>query len=193
MNQVYDVNTNSTVQSLDLNQNSKGPLKKFKQFFLLIRLTFVLMKGRLFKLLKTSNKTASLNITRKKKTGLSKFSSYVGSQITSPRFIARMVLIVFSLYFVRRMHSFYKSMVTEISYSSFLRLITSTPERISDLQITPTSFTFFLDGRAAFSRNVALSPTMVDKLMAAGIEFSSAASPLNILGIIFLFYNYIIS
>ena len=56
-----------------------------------------------------------------------------------------------------------KALIVEIPYSSFLKVIGSAPERISELEVSSTSFSYLLDGRAAVTRTVPLAPAMVDR------------------------------
>lgn len=83
--------------------------------------------------------------------------------------------------------AFTKSLTTELSYTSFLKLISSAPERVAGLRVTPSAFMFRLDGKSALTRMVNLEPSVMDKLLSSGIDFAALPAPTNVLGLIWTF------
>ena len=142
---------------------------------------------RLFKRSGTKPAQSSSKIgSRKLKKGgiVDIFSKVLLARMKSPRFWIQVTALIASVVLVRASIKTYSSLVTEVSYSSFLNLVSKSPERISNLKVTPFQFSYLLDGRqAAFSRSVQIPTPMVDRLLAAGIEFSAASSPINIFGL----------
>ena len=83
--------------------------------------------------------------------------------------------------------AFTKSLTTELSYTSFLKLISSAPERVAGLRVTPSAFMFRLDGKSALTRMVNLEPSIMDKLLSSGIDFAALPAPTNVLGLVWTF------
>jgi len=80
-----------------------------------------------------------------------------------------------------------KASTLEVSFASFLRLLSIAPSRIGNLRVTSNSFMYLVDGKRAITRIVHLEPNVLDKLMAAGIDFAAPPSPTNYLGLIWTF------
>ena len=80
-----------------------------------------------------------------------------------------------------------KSTTLEVSFASFLKLLSIAPTRIGNLRVTSNSFMYLVDGKRAITRIVHLEPNILDKLMAAGIDFAAPPSPTNYLGLIWTF------
>jgi AAA+ superfamily predicted ATPase len=80
-----------------------------------------------------------------------------------------------------------KSITLEVSFASFLKLLSVAPSRIGNLRVTTNSFIYLVDGKRAITRIVNLEPNIMDKLMAAGIDFAAPPSPTNYFGIIWTF------
>lgn len=83
--------------------------------------------------------------------------------------------------------AFTKSLTTELSYTSFLQLISIAPERVAALRVTPGAFMFRLDGKLALTRMVNLEPNVMKKLIASGIDFAALPAPTNVLGLVWTF------
>lgn len=112
------------------------------------------------------------------------FKKVLLSRMKSPRFWVQLSALIASAILVRTSIRAYSSLVMELSYSSFMNLISKSPERISNLKVTPFQFSYLLDGQqAAFSRSVQIPPSMIDRLLASGVEFSAASPPINIFGL----------
>jgi ATP-dependent Zn protease len=80
--------------------------------------------------------------------------------------------------------SYTKSLTTEISYADFLKLLKSHPDKIDALKVSATSFSFMLEGRQMVSRMVNLNPDLLDRLVLSGVNFTAAATPVNVLGLL---------
>jgi hypothetical protein len=179
-----NISTNVTVvdsEALSPPQKSNGgPLKKFNSLILSLTSTLRLF---LYKLVNQPPAVNSLSNARKGKSALGeKWRANVMKKLSSRRFWLQTVFLGLSLCFVREVTIVLRSMVTEISFSNFLNLLSQSPQKIKNLKITPTTYIYLVDGRPCISRAVPVSPAMLDRLVASGVDFSAAASGLNILG-----------
>lgn len=101
------------------------------------------------------------------------------------KFWIRFLVIIFSFIMSRRYMAFTKSLITEIPYTAFLKLISTAPERILSLKATPSIFSFLLDGKTSITRIVNIDPLVMGKLISSGIDFEAPPEPTNILGLIY--------
>mmetsp|Transcript_12785 Transcript_12785/g.12435 ORF Transcript_12785/g.12435 Transcript_12785/m.12435 type:complete len:551 (-) Transcript_12785:8-1660(-) len=99
-------------------------------------------------------------------------------------FWPRLFMLIFSFTMLRRYLAFTKSLTTEIPYTAFLKLISTTPERVLGLKVNPSLFTFQLDGKSALTRIVNLEPTIMGRLLSSGVDFEAPATPTNVLGLV---------
>jgi hypothetical protein len=72
-----------------------------------------------------------------------------------------------------------KNKVTEIAYSTFLRLVSQYPEKIKQVRVTPNEILFHFDGLRALTRTVPMETSLMNKLLDSGIEFYSPPSQKN--------------
>ena len=81
--------------------------------------------------------------------------------------------------------SYKKSLVTEVAYSTFLKLIKDYPEKITRVCVSgPGEIIFALDGLKVITRSVSLEPQIVGELMDKGIEFYSPKPSANVIGFV---------
>lgn len=160
----------------------RGPFAQIKKVLLLFATVVKVMIGKI--LPSSGNKTVNnaFDTSRKRRNSFEKLGYLLYLQLTSRRFWIQLIFLFSSFSILSKILRFSRSLVTEVSYSSFLKLVSSSPGRISDLKISPSQFSYLLDGRSSFTRPVPLAPAMVDLLVSKGLEFSSPASPINLIG-----------
>ena len=91
---------------------------------------------------------------------------------------------LFCLYSVQRYSKYASSLTTELSFAAFMQMLGENPERVKNLKVTSTSFFFLLDGKSrALTRVVPIEASILDKLLASGVDFTAPVSPKNIVGI----------
>lgn len=76
------------------------------------------------------------------------------------------------------------SLLTEISFANFLKLLNESPEVISRVRASPSMLSFVIDGKSFFTRVVNLPIPILDKLIASGVNFHAPAPPKNIFGML---------
>lgn len=92
---------------------------------------------------------------------------------------------VAALVVVQRHLKYIASLTTELSFSSFMTLLKSNPERIHGLKVTADSFMFLLDGKSrVLTRVVPVEANLLDKLILSGVDFSTPSSPKSVLGLV---------
>jgi len=140
----------------------------------------------------SSNKTVNgaFDTSRKRRGSFEKLRQLLYLQLTSRRFWIQLIFLFSSFSIFSKILRFSRSLVTEVSYATFMMAIDASPELISDLKVSPSQFSFLLDGRSSFTRPVPLAPSMIDKLVSKGIDFSSPASPINLIGKFIYFYIF---
>ena len=112
----------------------------------------------------------------------------ISSLLRQRKFWIRMVIASTSFVLMKRYLAFTKSLTTEVSYAAFLKLMSTSPERIVALKITPSAFFYRLDGtKCALTRAVSLDPWIMGKLAASGIDFAAPPTPANVLGLLVTF------
>eukprot|EP01035_Chromulina_nebulosa_P001528 gene1528-2051_t len=93
------------------------------------------------------------------------------------KWVVRSVLLTGLLVLLKRVIAFANSLVLEISFANFLKLLKESPERIKHLQVSATDFHFSIDGkRLAMSRIVNLEDSVMQRLLDAGVDFHAAPS-----------------
>ena len=95
--------------------------------------------------------------------------------------------IAFVTFGITRYMAFTKSLTTELSFTTFLSLLTVAPERVAGLRVTPSAFMFRLDGKSALTRMVTLDPAVMNTLLASGVDFAALPAPTNVLGLLWTF------
>lgn len=96
--------------------------------------------------------------------------------------IVRATIISILLLLVQRYIVYAKSLVTEISFANFLKLLEVSPERVQNLQVTSSDFLFQLDGkRSAMARIVNVEEPIMRRLIAAGVDFSASPNSMSLL------------
>lgn len=115
-----------------------------------------------------------------------KFLFVLSELVKLPKFWIQLSLLCVSVA-VTKYLAFTKSLTTELSYTSFLKLITAAPERVAGLRVTPSAFMFRLDGKSALTRMVTLEPVVMSKLLSSGIDFAALPAPTNVFGLIWTF------
>lgn len=160
----------------------RGPIEKLKRFLFLLTSTMTIIFKKIIP--SSGNKTvnSAFDTSRKRRGTFEKLIQLLYLQLTSRRFWIQMIFLFSSFSIFSKILRFSRSLVTEVSYSSFMKLVSSSPQRISDLKVTPSQFSFLLDGRSSFTRPVPLAPAMVDLLVSKGLDFYSPASTLNFVG-----------
>ena len=160
----------------------RGPVEKLKRMLLLFTSIMVVLFRKIVP--SSSNKTVNgaFDTSRKRRGTFEKLRQLLYLQLTSRRFWIQMIFLFSSFSIFSKILRFSRSLVTEVSYSSFMKLVSASPQRISDLKVSPSQFSFLLDGRSSFTRPVPLAPSMIDLLVSKGLEFSSPASPMNFIG-----------
>jgi len=103
---------------------------------------------------------------------LLKLADMLGAIIQTKLFWARISVGFFSGGLLRKYLAFTRSLTTEVSFPAFMDLLSKHPEKVQRLRVTATSFLFTLDGKHALTRMVTVSPHIMDKLLASGVDFS---------------------
>jgi ATP-dependent Zn protease len=174
----------------------KGPFRFIKRIALLTMLLIKLNSlkalsgvssaiGAVKKVIKDPKSSPNSKVSHSKKSKLnSKIIQNLGAIIKKPRFWIQLFAAGFSFTIFRKYLAFTKSLTTELSYATFLNLISTAPERVASLRVTPSSFMFLLDGKSALTRMVKVDPLVMTKLLASGIDFAAPPTPTNVLGIL---------
>jgi hypothetical protein len=166
--------TNSSIPlNLQKENPNRGILGRIRMTamltFLLLRQIFDRVQKGLKQTLKLSsltnrNKAESSNNRSSEITMLQRFLTFK-RRFTSRSFLIQFSAALFLLIVFQIVLPKLKSLVTEVSYSSFLNLLASSPQRITHLRAGPSQFTFLLDGKAAAARVVQLPPSIIDRLV----------------------------
>jgi hypothetical protein len=77
-----------------------------------------------------------------------------------------------------------KNRVTEVAYSTFLRLVTQYPDKIKQVRVTSNEIMFNFDGLRALTRTVPLETSLMNKLLDSGIEFYAPPSQKNAMALV---------
>ena len=99
----------------------------------------------------------------------------------------RLAFLASISYFLNRYSMYKKSLVSEVAYSTFLKLVAQYPEKIKHVRVGPSEIMFALDGLKAVTRTVSLEPSLLNKLLDSGIEFYAPRPSANILGLVWTF------
>lgn len=111
------------------------------------------------------------------------FSSLV-SILGQPSFWYRAIALVMATLYLRGYMRYVQSLTLEVPYSSFLRVVQTAPERLSTLRITPSSYTFLLDGKNALTRPVDVDSSLLALFLKSGLDFYAPAASVNYIGLI---------
>lgn len=191
--QNYVSNTGNKPQP---DQPKSGPFRFIKRIALLTMLLIKLNSlkaisgvssaiGAVKKVIKNPKSSQNSKASNSKKSKLnSKILQNLGAIMKKPRFWIQLFAAGFSFTLFRRYLAFTKSLTTELSYATFLTLISTAPERVASLRVTPSSFLFLLDGKSALTRMVKVEPIVMNRLLASGIDFSAPPTPTNVLGLL---------
>lgn len=168
--EIIDLNNSKNDNTRKSPLNNKGPLGFMKNvimlFVLIIKsvllkiqlyiLKFVIaIKNRFLSLQSKVTSTATDNkkiVMMKKNKKTSKITTNLITLLKQKKFWIRFIGGSFLFIMVKKYVIFSKSLTTELSYSTFLKLLKNTPERINGLKVTPDSFIFRLDGKLAITR-----------------------------------------
>jgi cell division protease FtsH len=108
--------------------------------------------------------------------------------LTNRVFLIRLAIAVGSVTGLRYYLRYVESLTTKVSYPKFLDLISTAPDRVSNLKVTANEFQFLLDGKAAVSRIVNVAdPNVLQKLLASGLDFTAPPGEFNVLGFVWTF------
>jgi len=198
----YSVNSTSIESFVDESESMsafsnkpprRGPMDKLKRILLLFTSIMAVLFRKIIPSSSSSNKTVNgaFDTSRKRRGSFEKLRQLLYLQLTSRRFWIQLIFLFSSFSIFSKILRFSRSLVTEVSYATFMMVIDASPELISDLKVSPSQFSFLLDGRSSFTRPVPLAPSMIDKLVSKGIDFSSPASPINLIGKFISIYIYI--
>jgi cell division protease FtsH len=176
-------------------QPKRGPLKGIRELVVFVGLLMKVARlkvkvetkkvyRKLFGGAEDKSGNSDMNRRRKGKGFLMKAKILLTNRV----FLTRSALAMGSVAFLRWYLRFVDSLTTKVSYSSFLNLLSDTPNRISNLRVTANEFQFLLDGKAAVSRIVNVAdPNVLQKLVASGLDFSAPPGEFNVLGFIWTF------
>lgn len=110
---------------------------------------------------------------------LSVFVTQLRSMFSTPIGVLRFALSVMFLTIIQVSRAKSRVKVMELSYATFLKMLSETPELISKLTISSGAFHFQVQGRKAFARAASLSEPLLSRLLASKVDFSVAAPPTN--------------
>lgn len=87
------------------------------------------------------------------KTNVLKFLFYqLKSTLSKPQNIIKLIIFFCSMIYIPKYLNFQKSLITEITFSNFMSILNSSPERIKYIKVTPSMFLYILDGTRAITR-----------------------------------------
>eukprot|EP01041_Mallomonas_annulata_P013033 gene13033-27509_t len=186
------LNVNTTSTKIVRNRNGSGPVKRVSEIFvILVKLTFLKFEIFALRMAKALNlPIGSRSIFRNMSTftgPLQKVFMRLKHLLSQPGFYFR-TFLAFAFHRVINDYLAYVNSLTKVlRFSDFLQLVSSSPERVSGLQVTPTLFQFYLDGMQAITRPVNLDPSLLGLLVAKGVDFAAPPAPVNILGFLSIF------
>ena len=121
----------------------------------------------------------------RKKTPLNAFLMRVVSAFFQRKTFARFLFFSSIAMILQQYAAYKRAVVTEVAYSTFLKLIKDHPEKITRVSVAgPGEIAFALDGLRVITRSVSLEPQIVSQLMDKGIEFYAPKPSANILGFV---------
>ena len=97
---------------------------------------------------------------------------------------SRLMAFFFLSYAVKSYLLYKKSLITEVAYSTFLKLVTDHPEKVQRVCVNAGEIAFAVDGLQAVTRLVTLEPSLLKRLMDSGIEFYAPKPGANVLGFV---------
>ena len=178
----------------DSNKNSnKQPKKKTivsKVVDIIIRrlkilvLSFILIFLNIESLIDRFKMTLYERLSRRK-TPLNALLMRLVSVLFQRKIYIRLLFFSTITFILRQYTAYKKAMVTEVAYSTFLKLIKDYPEKVTRVCVSgPGEIAFALDGLRVLTRSVSLEPQVVSQLMDKGIEFYAPKPSANILGFV---------
>lgn len=166
-----------------MQKRSSSIAKALRQRILFIRAIFASLVGFQSKPMNNGTTPAgSPWVKRRRNNGdgfLSLFVTQLRSMFSTPIGVLRFALSVALLSCLQYTRAKSRVRVVELSYATFLKMLSETPEHISKLTISSGAFHFQLHGRKAFARAASLSEPLLSRLLASKVDFSVAAPPTN--------------
>ena len=180
-------------QLQEKNQDDLDPRKDFNKNFFFALANLVTRKVRIavltvgLTLMKVSARiTARRNaviekLMRRPSTPLNTVLIFTIFRLTSLKFWLKVCVFFLSLKVVGILpgNKAAKNRVTEVAYSTFLRLVTQYPDKIKQVRVTPNEIMFNFDGLRALTRTVPMETSLMNKLLDSGVEFYSPPSQKN--------------
>lgn len=156
--------------------------RKVKLAILIVKLVLVKASSRL-----STRRTALIEkLMRRPSTPLNALLVFTAFRLTSLKFWFKVGIFFLTLKLVGILpgHKTTKNRVTEVAYSTFLRLVTQYPDKIKQLRVTPNEIVFNFDGLRALTRTVPMETSLMNKLLDSGIEFYAPPSQKNTMALI---------
>ena len=103
--------------------------------------------------------------------------SFLQKKFFNRVFLFRSTVFLFALTLFKKYTTYVKSLTMEISYATFMKLLSDSPERIINLRVSPTAFQFYLDGHmSAFAKLIPVDNSILSKLISSGNYYSMLCS-----------------
>lgn len=104
--------------------------------------------------------------------------------LRSRQFWLQMMAALVSYVVLARAVRVNRALTSEVSFSTFLRLLEKHPDKLSMLRVSASQLSYVVAGQRAMTRVVQADRFLLERLLASGVDFAAPPAPVNVLGLL---------